>query len=174
MENKEYSVNTYHQLFFLKFYNTFYKNKKIKISVDSYYENSKIIYYKKVSNINNKDKINNLLLSNKEKDYKKAIVLLNERHFNILKNTTIEFEFDGQGDSGEVYNVNHDDFFNINEHVYDWWDIVASLIEFDWYNNDGGRGSLLIDLKNGVIRVEGGYRTYLIEDCSDTYLFQES
>tara|TARA_Y100001970_G_scaffold127238_1_gene157213 strand:+ start:3824 stop:4378 length:555 start_codon:yes stop_codon:yes gene_type:complete len=36
----------------------------------------------------------------------------------------------------------------------DHWKIV-DLIDYDWYNNDGGQGCVVFDLKEGLIEVQG-------------------
>lgn len=77
--------------------------------------------------------------------------------------------FDGQGDSGEVYET---EFFDIDDNPIDYKecagleDYIYSLIEDcvnsyggDWVNNDGGYGYLTINVKDKSIDAEYNQRT---------------
>ena len=47
--------------------------------------------------------------------------------------------------------------------------VLSSMIGYDWYNNDGGRGELIWDLKKEKIFVDG-YQYYQGEvECQETY-----
>jgi hypothetical protein len=77
--------------------------------------------------------------------------------------------FDGQGDSGEVYDI---DFYDIENELIDYKasaqleDYVYSLVEDcvnsyggDWVNNDGGYGSVTINVKDKSINAHYNQRT---------------
>ena len=47
--------------------------------------------------------------------------------------------------------------------------VLSSMIGYDWYNNDGGRGELIWDLKKEKVFVDG-YQYYQGEvECQETY-----
>ena len=83
--------------------------------------------------------------------------------------TRVNIRYDGQGDSGQVEDVEFDgngiDEKDLNDKFEgDLQDLGYHLLEahysYDWYNNDGGYGDIEIDLEadtpeihiNGVIR----------------------
>jgi hypothetical protein len=81
----------------------------------------------------------------------------------------VRASFDGQGDSGEVYET---EFYDIDDEPIDYKpdrqleDYIYSLIEDcvnsyggDWVNNDGGYGSLTINVKDKSIEADYNQRT---------------
>jgi len=78
-------------------------------------------------------------------------------------------DFDGQGDSGEVHDYT---FYDIDDNLIDYRadqnleDYIYSLIEDcvnsyggDWVNNDGGYGSVTINVKDKSIEADYNQRT---------------
>jgi hypothetical protein len=60
-----------------------------------------------------------------------------------------EAEFSGYGDSGDYHPIDNekvDQFFS---------ELVYKLVTFDWYNNEGGGGSIVWDVKEDVITISG-------------------
>ena len=83
--------------------------------------------------------------------------------------TSIHIEYSGCGDSGELTEI----YGMIGREVHkpekrewndekNWYrvagadfdDIAYDILTYDWYNNDGGHGSILIDLENGTISID--------------------
>lgn len=66
--------------------------------------------------------------------------------------TTFSAEFDGYGDSGNVHsNVGDkeiDQFLNLAVHT---------LVDFDWYNNEGGGGDITWNVTSDKIIINGYY-----------------
>lgn len=60
-------------------------------------------------------------------------------------------EFGGSGDSGDVW---EDPFKNNSNLAYD---IVMDTANYDWYNNDGGDGTIEIDLKSLTVKFDFYY-----------------
>ena len=57
--------------------------------------------------------------------------------------------------------------FGRNNEDLHW--VLAGIIGYDWYNNDGGRGELIWDLKKEKVFVDG-YQYYQGEvECQETY-----
>lgn len=81
-----------------------------------------------------------------------------------MKITTVIIHFAGSGDSGEVEEV---EFFSGKKKVAeptlenrtagDLLDNLTELIEGDWYNNDGGQGTITVDTKTRHVVIEVGY-----------------
>jgi len=78
--------------------------------------------------------------------------------------TVIHTCYSGCGDSGEVTEVyattdsNEIHTFNYKDNEFqEMSDIVYDLLTYDWYNNDGGGGSIAIDLVNKEIEIDGYY-----------------
>lgn len=118
------------------------------------------------------DEISNLLLSLEVKNYYKAVTLIYNKYFSNknIENDTLYYEFDGSGDSGDVYESNIEECLDIKSNNYYLFDSISDLIQFDWYNNEGGQGILSINLKTGIIDVSGGYRVTTITDASETFI----
>ena len=43
------------------------------------------------------------------------------------------------------------------------------MINYDWYNNEGGQGTVIWDLKKERVKVEGQQNYYGQYDCNETY-----
>ena len=52
--------------------------------------------------------------------------------------------------------------------------VLSSIIGYDWYNNDGGRGELIWDLKKEKIFIEGEQYYQGSVECSETYFLDGS
>jgi hypothetical protein len=90
--------------------------------------------------------------------------------------TNVEIRYDGGGDSGQVEDVDfHGD--NIDESDLndrfegDLQDLGTHLLEqhydYDWYNNDGGYGTISIELVDEpIILIDGYVRS--VEDAVNT------
>lgn len=72
----------------------------------------------------------------------------------------VSIEFDGSGDEGSVHNI--DGLFE-NEHINeeeleDWaYDLIGGT-GVDWYNNEGGFGTINIDVPKRTYNFEVHYR----------------
>lgn len=97
----------------------------------------------------------------------------------------VAFDYDGSGDSGDVVSVSAhvddgmtlvleeaqeelsatelSDEVSLDDHLRPTlWSVARSssdLLDYDWYNNEGGGGSAAIDLYTGAFVYEGYYRT---------------
>ena len=91
--------------------------------------------------------------------------------------TNVEIRYDGGGDSGQVedvdfHGVNLDDTTNLNDKFEgDLQDLATHILEqhydYDWYNNDGGYGTITIELVDEpVILIDGYVRS--VEDANGT------
>ena len=86
--------------------------------------------------------------------------------------------FDGQGDSGEVYEIIYQDIdqkyldFDTPEELKDFiYDGIEKLVDSyggDWVNNDGGYGNFNINVRN--MTIDGNYYQRTV----DSYDWQES
>lgn len=85
--------------------------------------------------------------------------------------TRAEIDFSGSGDSGDV---NDTTMYRGEEYVKDhnedekkldsllneyFHDQLSDRIGWDWYNNEGGGGSVTIDFVSGQIEISGYYYT---------------
>lgn len=72
----------------------------------------------------------------------------------------VSIEFDGSGDEGSVHTI---DGLNENEHIdeeelEDWaYDVIAGT-GVDWYNGEGGFGTINIDVPKRIYNFEVHYR----------------
>ena len=90
--------------------------------------------------------------------------------------TNVEIRYDGGGDSGQVEDVefhgdNIDESDLNNRFEGDLQDLATHLLEqhyqWDWYNNDGGYGTITIELVDEpVILIDGYVRS--VEDANGT------
>jgi len=48
------------------------------------------------------------------------------------------------------------------------WEIV-NLVDYDWYNNEGGQGEIVWDLEKEEFRVDGQQNRYACVDIKETY-----
>ncbi len=98
-----------------------------------------------------------------------------------LKNmgiTELIAEYDGSGDSGsietvygkdkegEIIYLDTDVESKAEEMLYE---VLSNNYEYDWYNNDGGYGSVTIDLEDKTWRVDGYVRSIERADASGNY-----
>ena len=99
---------------------------------------------------------------------KAAIAKLAKLAPEYIKNgyTVIHIGYSGCGDSGEVNDVyadtNSDDnkihIFNYKDNEYEEMSEIAyDILTYDWYNNEGGGGSITIDLFHKEVEVDGYY-----------------
>lgn len=74
---------------------------------------------------------------------------------------SVEIFFDGAGDSGSIENIEpvggtiSDDML---KKIEDWAYEVLEGTDVDWYNNDGGYGDIIIDVKKRTYRFEVNVR----------------
>jgi hypothetical protein len=98
-----------------------------------------------------------------------------------LKNmgiTQLIGEYDGSGDSGSIDTIYAEDeeceiidtdeaiASKIEEMLYD---VLSNNYNFDWYNNDGGYGRVIIDIEDKTWRVHGYVRNIEKADASGDY-----
>jgi len=101
---------------------------------------------------------------------KAAIAKLAKLAPEYIKNgyTVIHIYYSGCGDSGEVTEVyahtNNKDTpgethsFNYKDNEYEEMSEIAyDILTYDWYNNEGGGGSITIDLFHKEVEVDGHY-----------------
>lgn len=74
--------------------------------------------------------------------------------------TEVRAEFDGYGDSGQVYDALREE----GEHANLFKDtnmflrrLVDTHVTWDWYNNEGGGGTIIWDLQADKIIIDGYY-----------------
>jgi hypothetical protein len=92
-----------------------------------------------------------------------------------LKNmgiTELVGEYDGSGDSGSIehvycededgntIDVDDDILSKIEEMLYE---VLSNDYQYDWYNNDGGYGTVRINIEDKTWKVDGAVRS--IEDA---------
>lgn len=79
--------------------------------------------------------------------------------------TSIDIMFEGGGDSGYIEDITvHGTESPLsteeNRFLEDWaYDFLSYTIDYDWVNNEGGGGTLSIDLEDGGWEIDGYYRT---------------
>ena len=93
-----------------------------------------------------------------------------------LKNmgiTELVGEYDGSGDSGSIEHVYCEDedantidvddviLSKVEEMLYE---VLSNNYEYDWYNNDGGYGTVRINIEEKTWNVDGAIRN--VEDAS--------
>lgn len=150
-------------LFFVKLYLDF-KKVKNEVKIRSKYINGKFKKIKELKveeSFNEKDNLLNNLLSENKANFLKGLEELKEKFYPDAKTNEIIFNFDGQGDSGELYDIEVRDLLYNNEHVeleYNYFDIISQRITFDWYNNDGGYGEIIVNLDTGIMYQNGNVR----------------
>jgi hypothetical protein len=102
--------------------------------------------------------------------------------------TKIEIPFDGSGDSGSIeehdikildakgneVTIHSDDDTNYESVLSDFgYGYLEAFYAYDWYNNDGGYGTINIDIKAKTINVIGYQRISDVEEANTTSdLFQ--
>jgi hypothetical protein len=94
----------------------------------------------------------------------------------------IEIPFDGAGDSGSIETmeirlldslgnivVEPDTDDNFIELLVDFaYEYLEKFYDYDWYNNEGGYGTININLEEKEIDVEGWQRVSTVEDAHDS------
>jgi hypothetical protein len=98
-----------------------------------------------------------------------------------LKNmgiTELVAEYDGSGDSGSIETVYCEDedgnIISIESEVESkveemLYEVLSNNYSYDWYNNDGGYGRVIIDLDDKTWRVDGYVRTTEDANASGNY-----
>lgn len=83
--------------------------------------------------------------------------LLNRLRSRVLLSelpSVIEVDFSGYGDSGNVYaDTGDEELDKFMNHI------VNTKVYYDWYNNDGGQGTVTWDLTNDRMTIDGSYNT---------------
>lgn len=82
--------------------------------------------------------------------------------------STVEIQFYGGGDSGELEYILADDLMlDHNSELYDLADKLgwefAEQVETDWYNNDGGNVNIVIDAINKTFTAKTYYNVTVTE-----------
>ena len=67
--------------------------------------------------------------------------------------------------SYELFRKNHPDQ-NLQSELH--WELVE-LVDYDWYNNEGGQGEVVWDLEKEKFRVDGQQNRYAAVDVKETY-----
>lgn len=78
------------------------------------------------------------------------ISLLADRILGDETPLVIDLTFSGEGDSGD-WNEHHSNPYV--QHLFDH--LLNTKVDFDWYNNDGGGGSITWDVVADVITIDG-------------------
>lgn len=125
------------------------------------------VVYEAYLNIMHPDKdlisIKNMLLSSDEYDQYMGIKLALQQNL-IREGDRLEIYFSGYGDSGDVDEI---EFITSDKGVINIKEEDSKLIlnnflfrdiaDYDWYNNDGGRGQVVVDLYNSICNYECYY-----------------
>ena len=56
----------------------------------------------------------------------------------------------------------------MNDTKYDLPWMLTDLIQYDWYNNDGGQGRVILDTEKCLVTVEGQQNTRAYFNASET------
>jgi hypothetical protein len=67
--------------------------------------------------------------------------------------------------SYDLFRLNHPDQ-NLNDELH--WELV-DLVDYDWYNNEGGQGEVVWDLEKEEFRIDGQQNRYAAVDVKETY-----
>ena len=116
-----------------------------------------------------------------------GLIQLKERY--LLDGFKIQLEYSGAGDSGEMYDTTFhkgqmqgleiDEIFTTREDFDNKAktrirEIIERLIEdsydiltYDWYNNEGGQGTIEFDINELKVYVHGSYNVQSEHDCSE-------
>ena len=92
----------------------------------------------------------------------------------------INIFFDGAGDSGDITEI----VYYIDDHdavlekpISSEFELITDIFYTffndsigDWYNNDGGYGTVIIHLEDGSWELEANYRTVETETAEGTFL----
>lgn len=77
----------------------------------------------------------------------------------------IEQAFSGEGDSGD-WSERHDNPYV--QHLFDH--LLNTRVTFDWYNNEGGGGSITWDVVPDVITIDGYWNELIQHDVDSVVL----
>ena len=98
-----------------------------------------------------------------------------------LKNmgiTELVAQYDGSGDSGSIEHVYCEDedantidvddviLSKVEEMLYE---VLSNNYDYDWYNNDGGYGTVRINIEDKTWKVDGVIRSIESADASGDY-----
>lgn len=91
-----------------------------------------------------------------------------------MGSTHVEFSFSGSGDEGDMDDAysNHGLFeCEYEEELRDWaTETFSSLCKCDWYNGDGGGGTLCVRLPSLEMTVDSYYNVYqTVQVADDSY-----
>jgi hypothetical protein len=98
-----------------------------------------------------------------------------------LKNmgiTELVGEYDGSGDSGSIETIYCEDedgnIISIESEVESrveemLYEVLSTNYDYDWYNNDGGYGTVRINIEDKTWKVDGIVRTTQDADASGNY-----
>lgn len=77
--------------------------------------------------------------------------------------------FDGQGDDGESYFDHAEGGSEIPKDIQQelTW-MMMDKVDFDWYNNEGGYGTVTLDVANSRLDIDGYYREVTGTACPST------
>ena len=102
-----------------------------------------------------------------EKKQKEALKSLKELTPKFVKEglNAIFIHYSGCGDSGEVTEIygtypdkSESHYLNYKDSDYEKLsDITYDLLTYDWYNNEGGNGTIQIDLNENTIDIDAYY-----------------
>ena len=102
-----------------------------------------------------------------EKKQKEALKSLKELTPKFVKEglNAIFIHYSGCGDSGEVAEIygtypdkSESHYLNYKDSDYEKLsDITYDLLTYDWYNNEGGNGTIQIDLNENTIDIDAYY-----------------
>ena len=64
------------------------------------------------------------------------------------------------------FSRNYQDLLTSND---DLQYVLADMIDYDWYNNEGGQGEVIWDLNKGTIKIEGQQNVQSYNEITTTY-----
>lgn len=84
----------------------------------------------------------------------------------------VEFQFSGGGDSGDIDHIEYlpglpDPEIRPDFNTDPVYKIVYDEASCDWVNNDGGGGTLVVDLSEGEMHLTSYYYEQVQHDCDD-------
>jgi hypothetical protein len=88
----------------------------------------------------------------------------------------IQISYEGGGDSGYIEDIYYTPETPENSKEYtkiieDWaYDMLGYHLENDWYNNEGGGGSMYINLEESNWHIDGYYRVVEYEEHKGSFL----
>ena len=99
-----------------------------------------------------------------------------------MKITKVVFNFAGSGDSGQVDDIEWYSKTKVVEEpsiqdgnsqypASDLMDNITEIIQGDWYNNDGGQGSITLDTKTRLAVVDVGYNYMEVNQETEEHQF---